>query len=885
MSRFPSRQRLSTNGSFDSLLAWWEDLLVQGQSLEPSLLQQLPESLRQRLSADLDVLLQLQSLKIPKQVGDFTIVRELGSGGFGTVYLAYDETLHRQVALKVPHVQYLSNSQARIRFLYEARAAAYLQHPHVLPVYLVGEAGPFCYIATEYCAAGSLAEWLKAQPSPASWRDAAHLVALLADAVQHAHDRGVLHRDLKPGNVLLKTTRRQPSPSLGEYVPLLADFGLAVHAQEADDESTNETVLGTPGYIAPELLGGVRNLSTAGDIYGLGAILYECLTGKPPHQAFTPQETLALARAEEPVSPRQIRGSLPHPIAAICEKCLKRSPSDRYPSAAALQKDLQACLRGDAVEAYPAGYLETGIRWARRHPAYTVLFLALITFAGVGLAAGIWHYYQMDQALQLAETRRGEAVTARLEAETSRLSAKEEGQIAEQNFERVNKALADIVDAIDTVVQTLPTGHQATRSVLEMIISTFTEMSVSYQKRPMLKVHAAETNLRLARTLRQIGLMDQAREKLSNSQAELRQLHELHPHDKRIQIAQASCYQSLGFWYLQQGGMKQAEEQFKICQGMLSELVQRDPKDANLRALYAACLEAQGVIALRAFRASDAEGYFRKVLEIRASLGGEDPPGRAALAATKLNVGTSLLQQRKLAQAEKLLLETEMELNQLLNEQPDNVNNRFYLNRTYSALSRVYVNSPKKAIIYLDKAVNNSRLLAFPQGPLNYRQEYGLQLNRLAEAYYLSNDFVLAQQAIQKAMEIAQHDRALRPSDSSVKLVAMSTLGIAARIHSSSGTGNPELLFAEAIALGEELQRQGVYAERLQFELASISLFRAKHHHRVNDSSTARKHLVTAADRMKKLLAEQPRQPMYVELSQEIEKLQQLIAESRRLKW
>jgi serine/threonine protein kinase len=294
------------------------------------------------------------------RLGRFRIVRELGHGAFGVVFLAHDLALGREVALKVPRAEALVTPEVRARFQQEARAAAGLDHPNLVPVYDAGEEGPLCYIASAYCPGVTLAAWLKARAEPVPPRTAARLVATLAGAVEHAHRRGVLHRDLKPGNVMLDSSGAGPGDDLG-FTPRLTDFGLAKFADggagvPAGCQTQSGAILGTPSYMAPEQAGGQsKAVGPAADVYALGAILYDILTGRPPFRADSTLETLLLVRLEEPVPPARLRPRLPRDLETVCLKCLHKDPARRYGSAQDLADDLQRFLDGRPVKARRVG--------------------------------------------------------------------------------------------------------------------------------------------------------------------------------------------------------------------------------------------------------------------------------------------------------------------------------------------------------------------------------------------------------------------------------------------------------------------------------------------------------------------------------------------------
>jgi len=302
--------------------------------------------------------------ELPEHFGRFRIVRELGRGGFGVVFLAVDPVLNREVALKVPHPGMLALPDGQRRSLREAQAAAALDHPNLLPVFEAGQIGPVSYITSAYCEGENLGAWLRRRGGQVPVRQAARLVAMLSDAVQHAHDRGILHRDLKPGNVLM-----QPRAGAGdgelEFFPRITDFGLATLADRPEDETLSGLLIGSPPYMAPEQADGRRQaLSPLTDVYALGAILYELLTGGPPHRGDSPLETIRQVTDEEPPSPRQRRPSVPRDLETVVLKCLEKEPEHRYASARALGDDLRRFLDGVPIQARRSGVLSRARLWA-----------------------------------------------------------------------------------------------------------------------------------------------------------------------------------------------------------------------------------------------------------------------------------------------------------------------------------------------------------------------------------------------------------------------------------------------------------------------------------------------------------------------------------------
>ena len=279
---------------------------------------------------------------VPSRPGlpGYEIIAELGRGGMGVVYQARHVQIQRVVALKMILAGEHAGAEQAARFLVEARAVARLQHPNIVQIHEIGEHQGLPYLSLEYVDGGNLATRL--QGSPPSDMEAARLVELLARTVHYAHGRGIVHRDLKPANILLTS----------DGVPKIADFGLAKILSEDSGATRTGVILGTLKYMAPEQASGKpRDTGPAADIYALGAILYELLTGGPPFCGETEWETLRLVEEQAPQSPRFHNPRVDPALAAICLKCLQKVPANRYPTAEALAEDLAAFLRGESVQA------------------------------------------------------------------------------------------------------------------------------------------------------------------------------------------------------------------------------------------------------------------------------------------------------------------------------------------------------------------------------------------------------------------------------------------------------------------------------------------------------------------------------------------------------
>src|SRR5881398_700574 len=300
------------------------------------------------------------------ELGDYELLDEIGRGGQGVVFRARQKSLNRIVALKVISLgQWASKAHLR-RFRLEAEAAAKLEHPGIVPIHEVGERDGSCYFSMKFIEGGQLDEVARRQPMPI--RQAAELIAKVARTVHYAHEHGILHRDIKPGNILLDAK--------GE--PHLTDFGLARLVESESSVTQTLDVLGTPSYMAPEqAVGNNAAISSATDVYGLGAVLYQLLIGQPPFAGGTTYETIKLLLDTEPRQPRLLNPKIDRDLSTICLKCLEKDPQRRYSSALALAEDLERWLRHEPIRARRTGIFTRGRKWVRRNPAIAALIASL----------------------------------------------------------------------------------------------------------------------------------------------------------------------------------------------------------------------------------------------------------------------------------------------------------------------------------------------------------------------------------------------------------------------------------------------------------------------------------------------------------------------------
>jgi serine/threonine protein kinase len=438
------------------------------------------------------------------KIDGYRMVRKLGQGGMGAVFLAEDQRLSREVAVKIVSFAFHDTLSVKQRFEAEIRTLATLQHSHIAQLF---SAGTYCglpYFVMEYVNGPTLEEIAREPIKP---RLAAEIVSKLCDAVEYCHQQGILHRDLKPSNVLMqhsKTSKnhstfkvldtqagedatvrsdreqqsttappthsenptrtganaeRRPfesaraSTTLNSFTPKIADFGLA-KVVDADTSATRTgEVLGTPGYMPPEQAGGeAKTLSPACDVYSLGAILYRLLTGRPPFVASEPLQAVMQVLSKEPVRPRTLVANIPHELETICLKCLEKSPLRRYRTASELMDDLGRYLQGIPIEAKPANWIERSVKWSKRNPTLTLLYSGLVLSTMLGFGGLAWHTQVLSEELNK---------TQRLADHGTRLS---------------KWLIQDHLASLNTVAGTTDSRHELVKQVQQYLDNSLADM-------------------------------------------------------------------------------------------------------------------------------------------------------------------------------------------------------------------------------------------------------------------------------------------------------------------------------------------------------------------------------------------------------------------------
>jgi tetratricopeptide (TPR) repeat protein len=547
------------------------------------------------------------------EVPGYDLLGELGRGGAGVVYKARQTALDRVVALKMILTGGHAAEGELARFLAEAEAVARLQHPNVVQVYEVGRHEGLPYFSLEYCPGGSLADRLAGGPLPA--RAAAELTAAVARGVHAAHARGIIHRDLKPGNVLLAE----------DGTPKVGDFGLAKRLERDSGLTQTGSFLGTPSYMAPEQAEGRgRRVGPAVDVYALGAVLYECLTGRPPFRGADAWATLEQVRIGEPVPVRQLQPGVPRDLETVCLKCLQKDPDKRYASAQALADDLGRFLAGEPIVARPVPPWERAWKWAKRRP--TAAALAAVSAAALALLVGGSFWYgerlrvaneQLTDALITAGVKQREADRNAAVARENHLAADEQRLRAEGETRkalRVEDFLVGMFTSsdpigLDSLVPGLPTGGGRPQTALDVLDRAEGRLRTQLRDDPLVRAKVLDTLGDLFRTL---GAYDRAQPLLDEALA-LRERH-LPADDPDLAVT----LHHLGTLWCDRGELERAEPFFQRALEVRERRLGPDDPAVTDTLLHL------GMLKTYADELDEAERLFTETLERRRRRLGDD---------------------------------------------------------------------------------------------------------------------------------------------------------------------------------------------------------------------------------------------------------------------
>jgi serine/threonine protein kinase/tetratricopeptide (TPR) repeat protein len=576
----------------------------------------------------------------PVAVPGYEVVRELGRGGMGVVYQVWHARLNRSAALKMILAGAHAGPEELARFRTEAEAVARLQHPNIVQIYDVGEHAGRPYLVLEYVEGGTLAKKLQGTPLPG--RQAAALVESMARAVHHAHQRGVVHRDLTPGNVLLASRHDTEGAASGNETtiagqqphanfPKITDFGLAKLIIGGVAGTQTGAILGTPSYMAPEQAGGrSKEVGPATDVYALGAIFYECLTGRPPFKAQTALDTLLQVTGAEPVPPARLQPAVPRDLETICLKCLQKAAGKRYGSALALADDLRRFRMGEPIQARPVSLAERLWRWSLRNRSVACLLTAVAVSLLAGTGVATYFAVRAEAALR-AETRRRAQARAALDEMSSQL-------IEDWLARRTAKELTP-----------------AQKAFLQKALSYYEEFAADAGQDETTRSGVAGACVRIGNIRHTLGQSAEAEAGYGRGRALYAQLMADFPAVPDYRGGLAVAQNSLGNLFAAAGRAREAEGAYGEAFTLFKQLAADFPAVSRYRHDLAGTQINMGALLLRAGRAQEGEQAYQDALAIKKQLVTEFsamPEYRVELATGYNNLGSLLRNSGRTREAE-----------------------------------------------------------------------------------------------------------------------------------------------------------------------------------------------------------------------------------------
>ncbi len=752
----------------------------------------------------------------PAAFGPYELLAEIGRGGMGVVYRARQRALQRLVAIKMITPGACSGAGAVARFRNEAQAAARLQHPNVVQIFEVGEQQGQPYFAMEYVEGGSLARRLDGQPLPA--RQAAQLIETLARAVHAAHQCGVIHRDLKPGNVLLRGKSEIGNPNsakeksdsvadfefrIADFEPMVTDFGLAKQVdRDVGMQTESGAILGTPCYMAPEQAEGhgARSGPTA-DVYSLGAMLYELLTGRPPFRGVTRLDTLQQIVHDEPVPPRRLQPALPRDLETICLSCLPKEPDKRYASAAALAEDLGRFRAGEPIRARPAGRFEIAWRWCCRQPKLAGLAAALVLAVATGLSLVLWQWQRAEIHLHETERLRREAVTREAALDESYQLAhrtlqdfltqtvdkemregqglgphrRELLQKAQAYYEKfleergqdpaLRQELAEASAHLANITRQIGTPEEALNAY-RRALALFQDLARSDPDSVPQRFSQAVVHSHIANVLETLRRYDESLVSLRHAKELLEESLRLTPGDVRLKIELASTEHNLAMLSAASRPLPEALAAFAEARALEEKLIRALPANPEVLAKIAATRNGLGVLLDDNQRAAEALGHFQEAVAIRDQLARQSPGNLGAqgdLAESLCNLANCLRSLGRVKDSMASAGKARPLLELLARSSPHVSRYRFQLSICHANLGLGYLAGGEVArgLAALEDGRQVLDKLAhdFPSVP-DYQRRLGGMLERIAKAHSRAGDHERALRTYQeqKAVELRLAD-------------------------------------------------------------------------------------------------------------------------------
>lgn len=680
-------------------------------------------------------------------IAGYEILSQLGRGGMGVVFKARQVSTDRIVALKLPDRLDL---ETRVRFATEAKAAARVSHPNVVQIYEVGEQDDRPYIALEYCPGGALSDCLEGKPLAS--KPAAALVEVLAGAVGAAHSAGVIHRDLKPANILLGRSldaeagndrdahSRVHSDPL-TFHPKVADFGLARRIDCDVGQTQSGMMLGTPDYMAPEqTTGEIHGIGPPSDVYALGSLLYELLTGHPPFRGTNLIDTIEQVRHREPIPPMRLQPSVPRDLNTICLKCLHKEPARRYASAGELAQDLNRFLNGLPVLARPVSIFERSVKRIRRNPIVAALAAGLCVVLLGAAVYGVWYH-------------------VRLQAQRDR--ARYHFQMSVRSIEEM------LTEVAEEDLAPEPRAELKRRALLEKALAFYEELLQVESDDPDLAWHAARAARRVGDIQRMLGRFEESLSAYERALKRLEPLAKSPPPETDPRREIADCHNFIGEVYRTRGEKALAETSYRRALDMQQALFDQNPENVGYRQDLARTRYNLGIVIRQLGRPDDAIAQFTQALSLLDGDSSNDAWTRRHRARVYLNLAPAYRLLGRFPEAEEACNRAVVLLDALATENPERGEFRLELSSALINLGTVRFSArePVRARPPLDRARTLLESLAhdFPATP-GYRAELARVCNTLAAVAFQTGDADAAATHSARAVELWSELVAASPS-------------------------------------------------------------------------------------------------------------------------